>query len=96
LVELPGGYAALVPSSMLNSFQEIVFDVIQCLPSRERMQFQALFEFTRLKPIVSAQYLLFDVAFPKLHERPIAPQLISHVAEVTSLSSFRKKTSTRM
>jgi hypothetical protein len=74
---------SLAPMSMLHGFPELVFDAIQCLPSSERMQFQAQFEFTNLKPIVSPQYLLFEMHFPKIHERPLAPlmpQLISHVS----------------
>jgi hypothetical protein len=67
---------------MLNSFQEVVFDALQCLPSCKRMLFQARLEFNHLKPVVHGPQLLFDNAFPKLIERPMGPlmgQLISHV-----------------
>jgi hypothetical protein len=73
---------SLTQISVLNSFQEVVFSVIHCLPAKDRMKFQAQFEFNQLKPVATANYLLFDAAFPKLHERPLAqlmPQLISHV-----------------
>jgi hypothetical protein len=74
---------SLAPMSVLNDFQELVFDAIQCLPSSERMHFQAQFQFHHLKPIIHAQHLLFDIPFPKLHERPLGPlmpQLISPVS----------------
>ncbi|OHS92691.1 hypothetical protein TRFO_40987 [Tritrichomonas foetus] len=73
----------MAPLSAINSFQEMLFDVLNCLPCKLRIKFQANFESARLKGIATNSHLLFDSSFPKLSERPLGPllpQLISHIS----------------
>ncbi|KAK8889076.1 hypothetical protein M9Y10_033820 [Tritrichomonas musculus] len=74
----------MAPLSAINNLQEIIFDIIQCLPNKQRVFFQAKYETNRLKGIASNTHLLFDASFPNLSERPLntlLPQLIGYVSQ---------------